>query len=124
VKELLLLRGVTNLIPGPNSTELVLHLGYLRRGRWELIAAGVAFILPAVVITTLLARGFQRYGQFPALAAGLPRGSDGVVAVAPLTFFPGAGSVAGPTPLSLGGFLLKIGATLYGSGCVLISFLR
>jgi hypothetical protein len=55
---------------------------------------------------------------------GLPRGSDSAPALLPLTFLVPAPSVAGPTLLSLGGFFFKIGATLYGSGYVLIAFLQ
>ena len=50
--------GVTNPIPGPNSTELAMHLGYLRGGFPGLIVAGLAFLVPAVCITTLLAWGY------------------------------------------------------------------
>ena len=50
--------GVTNLIPGPNSTELAMHLGYLRGGFPGLIVAGFAFLVPAVCITVLLAWGY------------------------------------------------------------------
>src|SRR4030067_121998 len=41
------LLGATNLIPGPNSTEMVIHIGYLRAGWAGLVASGLAFILPA-----------------------------------------------------------------------------
>ena len=60
--------GVTNLIPGPNSTEMVLHVGYLRAGLSGLAVAGVSFILPAVLSTSLLAWIYVRYGQLPQLA--------------------------------------------------------
>ena len=42
--------GATNLIPGPNSTEMVLHVGFLRAGWLGLLVAGTCFILPAVAI--------------------------------------------------------------------------
>jgi chromate transporter len=60
------LLGATNLIPGPNSTEMAIHLGYLRAGWPGLIAGGVSFMLPAVVIVTALAWAYVRYGQVPA----------------------------------------------------------
>ena len=47
--------GATNLIPGPNSTEMALHLGYLRGGWRGLLTAGICFILPAVAITSAIA---------------------------------------------------------------------
>jgi chromate transporter len=43
--------GATNLIPGPNSTEMTMHVGFERAGWWGLAVAGSCFILPAVVIT-------------------------------------------------------------------------
>ncbi len=46
--------GATNLIPGPNSTEMAIHIGY-KRGGWKgLLVAGCCFILPAVLITGLI----------------------------------------------------------------------
>jgi chromate transporter len=46
--------GATNLIPGPNSTEMAIHIGYLRGGWMGLVVAGASFIFPAVVIVTAL----------------------------------------------------------------------
>lgn len=61
------LMGATNLIPGPNSTELAIHLGF-ERARWRgLIAAGVCFIVPAALMVTALAWVYVRYGQTPAV---------------------------------------------------------
>src|SRR4030067_1713544 len=48
--------GATNLIPGPNSTEMALHIGYIRAGWSGLAVAGISFILPAVLITAAFAR--------------------------------------------------------------------
>lgn len=58
--------GVTNLIPGPNSTELTMHLGAERAGWRGLWLAGIAFILPAVAIVTALAWAYVEYGDTPA----------------------------------------------------------
>ena len=63
--EFLDLVGATNLIPGPNSTELAIHLGHRRAGNRGLLAAGVCFIAPAVVIVGFLAWLYQRYGTDP-----------------------------------------------------------
>src|SRR3954470_18450008 len=53
--EFLDLLGATNLIPGPNSTEMAIHIGY-RRGRWRgLLLAGACFILPAAFLVATLA---------------------------------------------------------------------
>ena len=57
--------GATNLIPGPNSTEMVLHVGYLRAGFPGLLVAGTCCILPAVAIVTFLAWLYVGYGSFP-----------------------------------------------------------
>ena len=57
--------GATNLIPGPNSTEIALHIGHERAGWKGLIVAGLCFILPAVAITCLLAWLYKKYGQLP-----------------------------------------------------------
>jgi len=59
------LLGATNLIPGPNSTEMAIHIGLLRAGWRGLIVAGSCFILPAVVIVLALAWAYVRYGSLP-----------------------------------------------------------
>ena len=185
------LMGATNLIPGPNSTELAIHLGY-DRARWRgLLTAGVCFILPAALIVTALAWAYVRYGETPAvegilygivpvviaiivhalfallrtvvknvwlgalavaalaaylfgvnelliLAAGAmlagatrwvrhpPRPRMHGWAVTPVAF---SGLPVFPDPTGaqlwqLFGTMLKIGAVLYGSGYVLLAFLR
>jgi chromate transporter len=60
------LLGATNLIPGPNSTEMAIHLGYLRAGWPGLVVGGATFILPAMVIVLGLAWAYQRFGSTPA----------------------------------------------------------
>jgi chromate transporter len=62
------LLGATNLIPGPNSTELAIHIGHARAGWAGLVVAGVSFILPAVAIVTALAWAYVRFGARPELA--------------------------------------------------------
>jgi len=59
------LLAATNLIPGPNSTELALHIGYKRCGLLGLITAGTCFILPTGLIVGTLAWGYTRYGDTP-----------------------------------------------------------
>lgn len=61
------LMGATNLIPGPNSTELTMHCGYERGGWKGLFVAGICFIFPAVAITGALAWCYMSYGQVPAV---------------------------------------------------------
>jgi len=57
--------GATNLIPGPNSTEMAIHLGYEKGGWKGLLIAGLCFILPAVCITLVFAWLYKTYGQLP-----------------------------------------------------------
>jgi chromate transporter len=65
------LLGATNLIPGPNSTEMAIHIGHARAGWMGLIVAGIAFIVPAVMIVTAIAWAYVRYGALPAVASVL-----------------------------------------------------
>ncbi len=60
--------GATNLIPGPNSTEMVMHVGYERAGWRGLVVAGASFILPAVLITGAFAYVYVRFGALPSVA--------------------------------------------------------
>ena len=57
--------GATNLIPGPNSTELAIHIGHLCGGPTGLAIAGVCFILPAALIVAVIACLYVRFGQLP-----------------------------------------------------------
>lgn len=66
--EFLDLVGATNLIPGPNSTELALHIGHRRAGWPGLLVAGLCFMLPAVVIVTAIAWAYVRFGKLPQFA--------------------------------------------------------
>jgi chromate transporter len=68
------LLGATNLIPGPNSTEMAIHLGLLRAGWPGLLVGGVCFILPAMCIVTVFAWAYTTYGSLPAVGGLL----DGV----------------------------------------------
>jgi chromate transporter len=182
------LLGATNLIPGPNSTELAIHIGWTRRGFAGLAVAGASFIVPGMLITMAFAWAYVRFGTLPAagsllygvkpvilavvaqaiwslapqaaktwrlrwlgaLALSLavfgvnelavlfgagfvsialaPRGTlppDAKLALTPV--LPGlalAGSAAPFGLSSLFGVFLKIGSVLFGSGYVLLAFLR
>jgi len=59
--------GATILIPGPNSTEMAIHLGHERGGWRGLLIAGACFILPAVFITAAIAWAYQQYGHLPSV---------------------------------------------------------
>ena len=77
-EEFVELMGMTNLIPGPNSTQLGIHLGYRRAGAPGLIVAGVCFIVPAMLIVMALAWCYVRFGTLPA-SRGLLYGMKPVV---------------------------------------------
>jgi chromate transporter len=64
-QEFLDLVGATNLIPGPNSTEMAIHIGFLRAGWPGLIIGGTCFIVPAMLIVLLLAWVYVRFGATP-----------------------------------------------------------
>jgi chromate transporter len=64
-EEFLDLLGATNLIPGPNSTELAIHIGHKRAGWAGLLVAGACFIVPAALITLVLAVVYVRFGKVP-----------------------------------------------------------
>ena len=63
--EFLDLLGATNLIPGPNSTEMAIHIGYRRAGWKGLLVAGLCFIVPAVLITLAVACAYVQFGTLP-----------------------------------------------------------
>jgi chromate transporter len=191
--EFLDLVGATNLIPGPNSTEVAIHVGHRVAGWPGLVVAGVCFILPAALIVAALAWAYVAFGQLPPVAgvlygvkpvviavvvqalwrlgrsalgsplsvavaavavvlavlgvhelavlfgAGLavpllrglfrrpPGSATPSVALLALPAIPAAGVAAPVTPFGLGPlffFFLKVGAVLFGSGYVLLAFLR
>ena len=64
-QEFLDLLGASNLIPGPNSTEMAIHVGRLRAGWLGLIAGGAGFILPAMLMVMALAAAYVRFGATP-----------------------------------------------------------
>jgi chromate transporter len=73
--------ALVNFVPGPNSTELAIHLGLLRAGFRGLVAAGVCFITPAVLIILPLAFAYVRYGEMPRLQVILRDINAGLIAV-------------------------------------------
>ncbi len=177
------LLGATNLIPGPNSTEMAIHLGYLRGGPLGLVLAGVCFIVPASLLSAALAWAYVRFGGVPrvegvlygikpaiivivvqavvslsraalrtrwlvviavasaaaallglnellvlgvagtaACAPRLGRGGRGVLLAVPAAAAAAAPAAVGLWPLFLA--FAKIGSVLFGSGYVLLAFLR
>ena len=62
--------AVTNIVPGPNATEMAAHLGYIRAGFPGLIIAGISFMLPATIISVILAIFYKRFGSLPQINGG------------------------------------------------------
>jgi chromate transporter len=70
--------GATNLIPGPNSTEMAIHIGHARAGWPGLLVAGTAFIVPSTLIVAVLAWAYVRFGALPEVG-GILNGVKAVV---------------------------------------------
>jgi chromate transporter len=64
-QEFLDMLGATNIIPGPNSTEMAIHTGFVRAGWAGLVVGGLCFITPAMLMVMALAWAYVRYGSMP-----------------------------------------------------------
>jgi chromate transporter len=106
-EEFLDLLGATNLVPGPNSTEMAIHVGYRRAGWIGLLVAGLCFILPAALLTGALAWAYVRYGALPE-AAWLLYGVKPVIIAIVVQAIVGLAPAAARTPL-----LWAIGAGVF-----------
>ena len=93
--------GATNLIPGPNSTEMAIHIGHARAGFPGLLVAGACFILPATLIVTACAGAYVRFGTLPQ-AEGILYGVKPVIIAIVLQALWGLGHTAVKTPLLAG----------------------
>src|SRR5258705_378469 len=107
------LLGATNLIPGPNSTEMAIHIGHQKRGWPGLLVAGVCFILPAVLIVGTLAWAYVRFGKLPQVT-GILYGVKPVIIVVVIQALLRLGKIALKTKL-----LIAITTVV-----VVLSFLR
>jgi chromate transporter len=102
--EFLDLLGATNMIPGPNSTQMAIHIGYRRAGWAGLIMTGVCFIAPAAAIVLLCAWAYKRYG-------GLPQAQAVLYGVKPVIIAIVAYSLRGLIPTAArNGLLILLGA--------------
>jgi chromate transporter len=97
-KEFLDLLGATNLIPGPNSTEMAIHVGHKRAGFAGLVVAGACFILPAMLIVMACAWAYMRFGALPQ-AQGILYGVKPVIIAVILQALWRLGRTALKTPL-------------------------
>lgn len=105
--------GATNLIPGPNSTEMAIHIGHARAGWRGLLVAGSCFILPATFIVAGIAWAYVRFGTLPEAQALLYGVKPVIIAIVVLALWKlvrtavksvwlGALGLAGVTALTLG----------------------
>ena len=121
--------GVCNLIPGPNSTEMAIHVGQLRAGFAGLVVAGACFIMPAAAIVLAIAWMYVRFGTMPQ-AVGLLYGIKPVIIAVVLQALWGLGRTAIKTRMlaalaivSLAASLLDVNdmIVLLGGGIVMIA---
>jgi len=115
------LLGITNLIPGPNSTEMAIHLGYLRAGAWGLVLGGVCFIVPAMLIVMALAWAYVRWGALP-VATGVLYGVKPVIIAIVLQAMWGLARTAVRGPLLAGAFVVAAALALAGVHELLVLF--
>src|SRR5688572_21656549 len=73
--------GAANLIPGPNSTEMAIHIGYKMAGLPGLVVAGIGFILPAFLMVFALAALYEHYGKIPSATSALYGAKPVIIAI-------------------------------------------
>lgn len=113
--------GATNLIPGPNSTEMTMHVGHHRAGWRGLILAGASFILPAAIMVAALAVAYVEYGTTPTGEALLD-GIKPVVAAIVATAVARLGLSTLRSPLPIGVALVAAATYLAGFNEIAILF--
>ena len=112
--------GAANLIPGPNSTEMAIYIGYQRAGWWGLFLAGACFIVPAALLVTAIAWAYVRYGRLPQ-ASGVLYGVKPVIIAVLLQAVLGLGRSAVKTRvLALIGLLAVLLAFLNVSALIVL----
>ena len=102
--------GATNLIPGPNSTEMAIHIGHEKGGWKGLVVAGLCFILPAVLITGIFAYFYKQYGQLPQVQPFIYGIKPAIIAIILGAIFPLAKKSLKSSLLVVIGILVLIGA--------------
>lgn len=119
--------GAANLVPGPNSTEVAIHIGRRRGGALGMAVAGVCFILPAALIVSAIAEAYVRYGSLPRFQDALYGIKPVVVAVVAQAIWLLVGKVVDTWPKRIAfgvAFILSLAnvnqlVVLLGSGFVL-----
>jgi chromate transporter len=113
--------AATNLIPGPNSTEMAIHIGHKRAGWPGLLVAGICFILPAACIVLALAWVYVRFGKLPE-AAGILYGVKPVVIAVVLQALWGLGRTAVKTKFLAVTGIAVVAASFLGTNELLLLF--
>ena len=107
------LLGATHLIPGPNSTEMAIHIGHERAGVKGLIVSGLCFILPAVFLTAGFAWLYKEYGQLPEIQPFLYGIKPAIIAIILGAIFPLAKKSFKTVQLAVIGLLVLILSLLH-----------
>ncbi|MCH7748404.1 MAG: chromate efflux transporter [Acidobacteria bacterium] len=111
--EFLDLLAATNLIPGPNSTEMAIHVGYKRGGLPGLLLAGGCFILPPCLIVGVIASGYVRYGDTPQVGWLMYGVGPVIIAIVAQALWKlGVSAIKGPATALIG--VLAVGLSLAG----------
>jgi chromate transporter len=113
--------GATNLIPGPNSTEMAIHIGHERGGWKGLLVAGCCFILPAVLITGVIAWLYRLYGQLPQVRPFIYGIKPAIIAIILAAVFPLAKRAFKSAELWVIGVLALV-ASLLGLNEIVVMF--
>ncbi|GAB0157747.1 chromate efflux transporter [Chryseobacterium sp. Alg-005] len=115
------LLGATNLIPGPNSTEMAIHIGREKAGWKGLLVAGLCFILPAVFITAVFAWLYKQYSQLPEVQPFVYGIKPAIIAIILGAIFPLAKKSVKTAELAVLGLLVLIGS-LFGYNEIILLF--
>ncbi|MEK6484224.1 chromate efflux transporter [Myroides odoratimimus] len=115
------LLGATNLIPGPNSTEMAIHIGYDKAGWKGLIIAGLCFILPAVFLTGVLAYFYKNYGELPQVQPFIYGIKPAIIAIILGAVFPLARKSIKSLFLAFIGLIVLV-ASLFGTNEIILMF--
>ena len=102
--------GATNLIPGPNSTELAIHIDHEKGGWKGLLTAGICFILPAVLVTGIFAWLYRQYGQLPEVQPFIYGVKPAIIAIILGAVFPLARTSLKSVPLIVISLVVLTGA--------------
>ncbi|HRJ85085.1 MAG TPA: chromate efflux transporter [Ignavibacteria bacterium] len=113
--------GATNLIPGPNSTEMAIHIGREKGGWKGLLIAGACFIIPAVVITAVIAWFYRLYGALPEVQSFIFGIKPAIIAIIIVNIYPLAVKAGRSAVLVILGVIAAV-LSLLGYNEILIVF--